>query len=205
VIVYLVTNRVNGKRYVGKTKQPLERRWTQHKSAAKTCSKNKMPIVCAIRKYGSESFEHQILETCDSAEAVIAAEIRWIAELNTTDPRVGYNCTAGGEGLSHVTDEVRRRMSEAHKGKFHTAASRAKMSASHKGCVIGEAQRLNARQVLSKPVEALALDSGAVIARYSSTIEAERVSDGYYLSSKISLVCRGLRPHHRELGWRYLP
>lgn len=52
-------------------------------------------------------------------------EIKLIAELKTQDPEFGYNICAGGEGVTgwHPTDETRRKLSEAAKGKYGAANS----------------------------------------------------------------------------------
>jgi hypothetical protein len=52
--VYLITNTVNGKRYVGKTHRASRKRWADHCSAAKRGSQ--YPLHCAIRKYDKDAF-----------------------------------------------------------------------------------------------------------------------------------------------------
>lgn len=53
-----------------------------------------------------------MIEECDSYESMDAAEIRWIAELNTTDPKVGYNVSKGGDapmrGKKHRADSIEK-------------------------------------------------------------------------------------------------
>lgn len=108
--VYLVTNTVNGKVYVGKTQQPLSARWGQHVSAAKS-GRNHMPILRAIRKYGPKAFTLTELEVCYSLEKLNAAEKQWISTLRSTTTGVGYNCTSGGDGDYNHTPEYRARLS----------------------------------------------------------------------------------------------
>ncbi len=203
MVVYCVTNKVNGKRYVGKTIGTVERRWILHVSEAKNTNKRRA-ILCAIRKYGRESFEHEVLQECSTSEELTLAEITWIAKLKTTDSKNGYNETAGGEGLSMPTDETKKKMSEAHKGKTASFETKARMSAAHTGKIISFQHRETLRMLKSKAVEGYCMETGEVKVRFSSTIEAERISDKFYLSSKISLVCNGKRSHHRGLGWRYV-
>lgn len=83
MIVYLVTNRVNGKRYVGQSEMDLEYRWEKHVTVSRNVRSNAykyMPIVRAIAKHGAENFDKKVIEECDTYEAMDAAEIRWIAE-----------------------------------------------------------------------------------------------------------------------------
>lgn len=115
MIVYLVTNLKNGKRYVGKTKRDLERRWYEHVYHTHGGS-DEMALYRAIRKHGAESFEKTVLEECTSEEELDVAEKKWIRELGTFQHE--YNMTEGGDGL---------------KGYKHTEATKAKMSESRKG------------------------------------------------------------------------
>ncbi len=103
--VYLITNIVNGKRYVGCTKVSLERRWEQHRSAASKGSP--LALHCAIRKYGLTTFTIEIIETVGGThDDLMAAEVRHIAARGTIFPS-GYNLTGGGEGVDHTVPAVR--------------------------------------------------------------------------------------------------
>ena len=51
--IYVLTNTVNGKSYVGQTWNTPEKRWKQHVGQSGT---SRFPISCAIRKYGAASF-----------------------------------------------------------------------------------------------------------------------------------------------------
>jgi len=102
-VVYLVWNLVNGKKYVGQTVQPLEKRFNEHANCKKTL------IGKAICKYGKKNFRYGIIKSCASKEEMDEWEKFFIATLKTKAPD-GYNCTDGGEGGIHC-DEVRAKMS----------------------------------------------------------------------------------------------
>lgn len=203
LVVYLIVNLVNGKMYVGKTSMTLHRRWICHVSEAKTTSRNRH-FLNAIRKYGKDNFVHIVLEVAESLDELIIMEIGWIAALNTIDPKIGYNETKGGEGLSNPTDATRKKMSDAHKGKRPSRATRDKMSTAQRGKAISCQQRDVLRTIQSRRVGGFSRETGDLVVEFSSTIEAELTSEGFYRSSKISMVCCGHRPHHRDLVWRYL-
>ncbi len=101
--VYLITNTVNGKRYVGKTKN-VSRRWMTHIQAAKRGSG--LLLHRAIRKYRAEHFKVEVLHRCDTDAEALALEVDEIARLATRSPH-GYNLTAGGEGLSGLPSSRR--------------------------------------------------------------------------------------------------
>lgn len=95
-VVYVITNKQNGKKYVGKTVQPLEVRWYGHVSSARR-GDNGMLVCRAIKKHGVEAFDHVVLEECDEA-SLGDREKHWIAELKTHVSQGGYNLTLGGDG-----------------------------------------------------------------------------------------------------------
>ncbi len=95
--VYLITNLVNRRMYVGKTHGTIKKRWNEHIKAAK--NGNAMVICRAIRKHGSNNFFIKELDRADTAAELSLMEMSWIAELKTRAPK-GYNSTDGGEGAS---------------------------------------------------------------------------------------------------------
>ena len=114
--VYLVTNRVNGKQYVGFTSQRPQVRWSAHKTSARKGSPFR--FHAAIRDYGEASFEFEVLVRCDSVEVATRLEAHWIAKLNTVAS--GYNTFAAAgrvpNGYRH-SDMSIGRMRAACKGR----------------------------------------------------------------------------------------
>lgn len=94
-IVYLITNTVNGKLYVGQTTYSTKRRWQGHQTEAKSDHNSTSPLHFAIRKYGSDSFSVQDLEQCPDKGSLNEAERRWINHYHSTNSNIGYNCTDG--------------------------------------------------------------------------------------------------------------
>lgn len=92
--VYLATNLINGKQYVGLTTTSLEERWERHLD--QVSRKNASLIHKAIAKFGEENFTIEIIDSANSPEDLRAKERKWIKELNTLTPN-GYNVTKGGE------------------------------------------------------------------------------------------------------------
>ena len=92
-VIYLLTNTVNGKPYVGQTIQEERDRWNSHCSAARIGGRLK--IDRAIRKYGPEAFRREILEELPK-EDLDDAEKFWIALYESIE--FGYNTSEGGKG-----------------------------------------------------------------------------------------------------------
>lgn len=129
-IVYLLTNKVNGKRYVGKTSRPLDVRWQGHLGSARRGDSD-MLVCRAIKKHGSEAFERRVIEECD--EVMLAArETHWIRELRTHVSEGGYNLTYGGDGGLpgyKFSEASKEKMRQKALGRKHTEETKAKMRA----------------------------------------------------------------------------
>lgn len=117
-IVYLITNTLDGKRYVGRTARSLETRWNQHRRAALR-GDTAMLITRALTKHGLDAFKIECLEEC-AGDAVGARERHWITELHTHVRDGGYNLTEGGDGglPGYVfSDETRQKLREKATGR----------------------------------------------------------------------------------------
>lgn len=96
--IYVHTNKINGKKYVGLTSSPdPNRRWGNGKGYGK-----KQPVFhAAIQKYGWENFDHEVLLTGLTRYMACKMESYYIEKLETfigEHPDKGYNMTKGGEG-----------------------------------------------------------------------------------------------------------
>lgn len=106
-IVYVVTNTVNGKQYVGQTTQALAKRW-----AGRTSRSNKQcrALWNAIQKYGAGAFTLATVDSGTDKDDLDAKETEWVSRLGTVSP-AGYNLTTGGGSSgkpSPETIELRR-------------------------------------------------------------------------------------------------
>ena len=106
MIIYKITNLLNGKIYVGKD------------------SKNDLKyygsgifIRRAISKYGIDNFSKEIIQFCDSLDELNEMEKHWIKKLNSRNPVIGYNISEGGEGFNLKNlpnyDEIKEKMSNS--------------------------------------------------------------------------------------------
>ena len=95
MIIYKVTNKVNGKIYIGKTIQSLHDRWSRHVNDAMT-NRLDTHFARAIRKYGQENFIAEVIDTADSKEELSEKEKYWIERYQSYSN--GYNETIGGDG-----------------------------------------------------------------------------------------------------------
>ena len=90
VYIYLITNLINGKKYVGQTQRTVEERFKEHARANSLIGR-------VIRKYGKENFKLEILTECENLDKANEMEIYFIKTLDCKKPK-GYNLTDGGNG-----------------------------------------------------------------------------------------------------------
>ena len=91
--VYIHTNKINGKKYIGLTSQVPEHRWGENGSRYVECPH----FWNAIQKYGWDNFTHEIYENNLTRDQAIDLEIELIKKFDTTNPEFGYNISKGGD------------------------------------------------------------------------------------------------------------
>ncbi len=117
--VYLITNNINGKGYVGITSKPIEVRLSNHIRDAYPGRRNPngtlYALHAAFQKYGEENFsisELQIGLTLSEARLLERHYIEKLGTYGSRRGRRGYNQTLGGEipdeayGQDRVTNPV---------------------------------------------------------------------------------------------------
>ena len=107
MVVYRITNKINGKVYIGKTTLSAAQRWRHHCKAARAGSP--VYLYRAIRKYGADSFALEPLYTAKTEKELNAMETFFIIMHQSHLRENGYNGTLGGTG-GPQTEEIRRKM-----------------------------------------------------------------------------------------------
>jgi group I intron endonuclease len=132
--IYVHTNVLNGKSYVGQTTAGVSKRWQEHVRHSRLPKRAdfRFPFARAIRKYGPEVFESQVLSVAHTKAELDNLEKVWIILLQTRGEK-GYNLGAGGEG---------------NPGLKHTAASKEKISKNRTGKALGNRNAAGTIQTL---------------------------------------------------------
>lgn len=173
--VYLITNKTNGKGYVGYTSKGVEGRWRGHCNEKSTCS----ALRNAIKRHGRDAFDRTVLEWCRTAKEAKSRETVWIADLGTLAPD-GYNLTDGGEG-NHPSDETRKKLSRASMGHEVNAKTREAVALSNRIRGLRGVSRETRRKIseASRNVsdETRAKLSAATKARYERAPESQETRE----------------------------
>ena len=112
--IYLTTNLLNGKIYIGLSKFDSEENPDYLGSGCL--------ILKAIQRYGSENFKKEILEICSSQEELCEKERYWIDKYKSNHRGVGYNICEGGTWGDNWTNnpnkkELREKFKELNGGE----------------------------------------------------------------------------------------
>ncbi len=106
MIIYMVTNLINGKIYVGKDGKNNPDYYGSG-----------ILIKKAIKKYGIQNFIKSILEFCTDEENLNERERYWIDLLDSRNPIIGYNISEGGDGFNLKNlpnyDEIKEKMDKS--------------------------------------------------------------------------------------------
>jgi group I intron endonuclease len=127
--VYILKNKINGKMYVGQTKN-IKTRFQNHRKP----SNNRMALNLAIKKYGWNNFDKYIFKDIPY-NLTDCFEIELIKRLNTLAPN-GYNIEAGGCSKKILSEEhknkIKKTKLERSKQGLYANSYNAPKSNSHK-------------------------------------------------------------------------
>lgn len=116
--VYLITNKINNKQYVGVTHHDdIMMRFETHRYG-------RIRLSNAIRKYGAHNFLVESIKECVDIDEAYSLETYYINFYNTKYP-TGYNFSDGGKGSKKghgnsmpTSEDTKRKISESKKGQY---------------------------------------------------------------------------------------
>ena len=118
--VYLITNRINNKKYVGITTRDIHLRLREHIWDAGSKIKKNQVLLSAIRKYGAENFITELIDECHNIteKELYLKESYYIQKHNTiVDNGYGYNMLLYDDHRLVFSEESKRKMSLSHTGE----------------------------------------------------------------------------------------
>lgn len=166
-VVYAHINKINGKIYIGQTRQQLSRRWVP--SAYKGCTL----FYRAIEKYGWDGFDHVVLKDNLSMVEADCYERYYITHYNSTDSQCGYNCDSGGSLYKKHSEETKEKIRMANIGKQYSDETKAKHSVAMKTRTVIFSDLARQRSVAARSVKISQYNTDGVwIKDWGSIIEA---------------------------------
>ena len=120
MIIYKITNKLNGRVYIGQTVRTLEYRWKQHCRA-----KDNTVFHKALRKYGPENFTVEQIDIACTLDELNKKEKYWIEYYHSV--KDGYNMTEGGRSGAvdmKRSEKTKQKIADSIRGKKHWHATR---------------------------------------------------------------------------------
>lgn len=208
--VYKLTNKANGKCYIGGSLDVHKRR-TEHFKPSRIERLNHLPLYEAISKYGKNNFEFEILEETNEDDLVEREEF-YIKEFNSVED--GYNVSSTALNL-HDEDllvEHSRKLSERNKKNWTDPEYRKRITESSRAyqATVSDEERENAVKALNEYTDSIKLPvgqydkAGNLIETYEGVREAERALG--LPNDSVGKVCRGVKYRKTAGGfvWKYL-
>lgn len=191
-VIYLITNTVNGKVYVGQTVS-----WVRRLQAYKSLRcRGQAKLYNALVKHGLASFTFEVIDTAVDKTQLDLLEMLYIAKCNSVV--TGYNLKDGGaKGL--YSPESRAKMSHTAKTRPRDPALIAAVSAGNVGRKQSQAfvqARLGAKNPKAKAV--VCVTTGVT---YGCAIDAAKATGANQFA--ISMCCNHKRRVANKLQWRY--
>lgn len=126
--IYMIRNKINGKRYIGQTRSSFRNRYIKHMSGFKNGRGHTKKFFDDYEKYGSDSFEFSVLQIENDVAKLNLLEKKYIALYDSVNN--GYNTQDGGNAVYNdkevkdvfkskwiVTDEFRKQRREYMKNR----------------------------------------------------------------------------------------
>jgi group I intron endonuclease len=185
--IYKIQNKIDGKIYVGQTRNELQKRWNEHCKKQSNCRY----LKSAIKKYNISNFDFSLICICFDDD-LDKNEVYYIKKYNTISPN-GYNLREGGNSGAHH-EETKKKISEALKnrtdiiygkhqlGKPHSEEIKQKISNSLKGIKHSESSINKRRILLTKNTVFQMNIDGDIINTFNGYVEAAKsigTSKGY--------------------------
>ena len=209
--VYKHTNKLNGKVYIGITGQKsVHSRWHRGEGYKKC-----VVFYNAIKKYGWDEFDHEVLFDGLTKEEAESKEEELIAFYHSNDGKHGYNVENGGR-INKLSESQKQHLREINIGKKHSEGTKRKMSEVHKGMstqwLTGRKASQETRQKMSqsrsgarngkaKPIYQYDLN-GNFIQKFDY-MDLVKNALGINSTGHISLCCNGKRNKAHGFMWSY--
>ena len=206
-IIYKITNTINGKVYIGKTLETMEKRWKEHQKDSMRFTDR--PLYRAMNKYGIKNFIIEVVEEPE-IEMLSQRECYWIEYYNSY--HFGYNATLGGDGkVLYDYQQIVNKYLEGALVKEIAKEFECSVDTVSKALgLAGLDSNTNSHKRSCKPV-LMCEDNGTVVKEFSSRAEAAtwlieqgiaKTNDKDNVTAAIGRVVNGQRKSAYKKLWR---
>jgi group I intron endonuclease len=208
--VYKITNKLNGKVYIGSSTNLEQRKMDHFKPSTLVSHRSHLPLYQDIKCYGVENFNFEVIEYCKEDE-LVQREDFYLSKVQGSDcyNSVYKSITMHDEEFSEANS---RRLTEMNKRKWKDPEYRRQRSETSKAyqATVPYEERAKSIEGLNKYTNSIKLPvgqydkEGNLIATFEGVREAERAMN--LPNDTIGKVCRGVKYRKTAAGfvWKYL-
>lgn len=200
-VIYKATNKINGKSYIGQTIYALDKRRKEHERAV-----DDYPFHQAIRKYGAENFDWEILEQDIDVTKLDEREMFWIEQQGTYSK--GYNATRGGDNANALADWKIEHPEQVKKNALNALQYAQQHNKEHRGEHLERLANIRPLALAARRRKVRCVDLDLI---FESLSAAEAWSKSTENPNKkpashqhISKVCNGQRKTAGGYHWQYI-
>lgn len=198
--IYSISNRINGKRYIGSTYCNFYDRFCAHRSTLNRTCHSSILLQRAWDKYGVDTFEFEVIEIC--SVHLDERELFYINLYQSHDPKFGYNISkeTNNARLGHQqSEESRKKISQKLKGIKRSEVTKSKMSSAKSGTKSASFGKKQSLELIERRIK-------------NNRIPIKREDGKEYLSIKdaaVDLNClqqavsQSLRKGYKAKGYRF--
>lgn len=205
--IYIITNKINNKSYIGKTENinPLKR-WEEHCKDYKRDYYKNRPLYKSMNKYGLDNFEFKILLKTNIPEK---DEIKLIKKYDTY--KNGYNATLGGDGKKLISKTKEKEIIKYYLENPNTSYNELKNIFNHDRKTIKNIFNKydikyiykNTHKSISKKIMQYDLKGNSIMS-FNSAAEAARHLNNKATNTHIVNCCNGKRKTAYGFIWKWL-
>jgi len=207
--LYIHTNKINNKKYIGITSKKCKRRWGTGGNKYKTSTY----FYNSIQKYGWDNIEHEIIQTDLTEIEAKGLEIEFIKKYKTNNKKFGYNLTIGGDGtngyklsVEHIQLIKDRNVGNSYAlGHIVSKETRVIMS----NCKLGKKLEIYHIEKIRKAL--LNGNNSKKVYQYDKKCKLLKVWESVgeagrngYMRSKVSACCNKRRKIHGDCIWSFV-
>lgn len=202
-VIYKMTNKCNGKVYIGQTTKTLMERFRYHLKDANRKNRRLHLLQKDLLKYSKENFEMKIICVCKDKDQLDELEIYYTEKYRKKYGKKLYNRRTGLKGGYHCKETIKM-VSGANKGKVAwNKGKKCPQCAGKNNGMYGQ----YGKQKTSKAVNCFDLNNKLINFFVSVGAAVKWLKDNGFEkahNSPLSATCRGIRKTYLGYKWEYV-
>jgi len=209
--IYLIRNLINGKVYIGKSKN-IYYRLKDHITRLNTKNKNEnLHLTNSWHKYGKENFAYVVLEYFEELDEKLLSEkeLYYMQKYDSLNRNKGYNLRYDSSTGLVVSKETRKRMSESQIKRYLDPKEREKISKKssefwkNNPDKLAQMAKKVAKKIRKYKIGKFNYNSEELIEVFNTRKELEEKYPDFYIQAILG-CCGGTKNSYKSFKWKYI-